>query len=400
MYFKVFYDGHILDVDERRGEWLEETMVCEEGMKQMSIDQSAETLLQLLNISINGRVRAVGDKVDWQDVMKLAQKQGVRGLAYEALELLKSGDVGCGSFPDRMTLMKWYAQTAFLEKNIAIYVALVKDVDALWREHGIQTIVFKGLAHSRYYPKPAHREFGDFDCYLIDGQGQCAYRQGNRIAREEGWAVDDGWYKHSHIAYKQLTIENHQFFTSARRGGTDMALHRFMVEAIGDGSQLEKLEGTEIYVLPVEAEGLFMLYHSLTHFLVEGINLRHFVDWACWIKVNQDRIRWSDFYADCKRFRLDGFVDVLNTIAVKYLGVELHDQTIFADSAYAERTLESALYDDSSIYNRDKGRWYERFHVIGNAFKYSWKYRDVAHYSMMGYVWRFVYGFLRRGEED
>ena len=375
-------------------------MVCEEGMRQISIDKSAETLLQLLNISINGRVRAVGDKVDWQNVMKLAQKQGVRGLAYEALELLKSGDVGCGSFPDRMTLMQWYAQTAFLEKNIAIYVALAKDVDALWREHGIQTIVFKGLAHSRYYPKPAHREFGDFDCYLIDGQGQCAYRQGNRIAREKGWAVDDGWYKHSHIAYKQLTIENHQFFTSARRGGTDMALHRFMVEAIGDGSQLEKLEGTEIYVLPIEAEGLFMLYHSLTHFLVEGINLRHFVDWACWIKVNQERIRWSDFYADCRRFRLDGFVDVLNTIAVKYLGVELHDQTIFADSAYAERTLESALYDDSSIYNRDKGRWYERFHVIGNAVKYSWKYRDVAHYSMMGYVWRFVYGFLRRGEED
>lgn len=375
-------------------------MVCEEGMRQMSIDQSAETLLQLLNISVNGRVRAVGDKVDWQNVMKLAQKQGVRGLAYEALELLKSGDVGCGSFPDRMTLMQWYAQTAFLEKNIAIYVALAKDVGALWREHGIQTIVFKGLAHSRYYPKPAHREFGDFDCYLIDGQGQCAYQQGNGIAREKGWAVDDGWYKHSHIAYKQLTIENHQFFTSARRGGTDMALHRYMVEAIGDGSQLEKLEGTEIYVLPIEAEGLFMLYHSLTHFLVEGINLRHFVDWACWIKVNQDRIRWSDFYADCKRFRLDGFVDVLNTIAVKYLGVELHDQTIFADSAYAERMLESALYDDSSIYNRDKGRWYERFHVIGNAFKYSWKYRDVAHYSMMGYVWRFVYGFLRRGEED
>lgn len=379
---------------------MEETMVCEEGMRQMSIDQSAETLLQLLNISVNGRVWAVGDKVDWQNVMKLAQKQGVRGLAYEALELLKSGDVGCGSFPDRMTLMQWYAQTAFLEKNIAIYVALAKDVEALWREYSIKTIVFKGLAHSRYYPKPAHREFGDFDCYLIDGQGQCAYRQGNRIAREKGWAVDDGWYKHSHIAYKQLTIENHQFFTSARRGGTDMALHRFMVEAIGDGSQLEKLEGTEIYVLPIEAEGLFMLYHSLTHFLVEGINLRHFVDWACWIKVNQERIRWSDFYADCRRFRLDGFVDVLNTIAVKYLGVELHDQTIFADSAYAERTLESALYDDSSIYNRDKGRWYERFHVIGNAVKYSWKYRDVAHYSMMGYVWRFVYGFLRRGEED
>lgn len=61
---------------------------------------------------------------------------------------------------------------------------------------------------------------------------------------------------------------------------------------------------------------------------MEGINLRHFVDWACWIKANQDKIVWTDFYAQCKKFRLDGFVDVLNTIAVKHLGVELHDKMI------------------------------------------------------------------------
>lgn len=172
------------------------------------------------------------------------------------------------------------------------------------------------------------------------------------------------------------------------------------MELIGDGSKLEKLGGTGIYVLPVEAEGLFMLYHSLTHFLVEGISLRHFVDWACWIRANQDKVEWTEFYSLCKRFRLEGFVDVMNSIAVKYLGVELHDKVIFADSKYAWRTIESAIYDDSSIYNRSKGSWYERLHVIGNAFKYSWKYRDVAHYSVIGYVWQFIYGFVRGGEKN
>ena len=139
-----------------------------------------------------------------------------------------------------------------------------------------------------------------------------------------------------------------------------------------------------------------MLYQLLTHFLVEGINLRHFVDWACWIKTNQDKVVWKEFYSLCQRLRLDGFADVLNTIATKYLGVELNDKRIFADSEFAERTSESALYDDTSIYNRGKGQWCQRLHVIGNAFRYSWKYRDVAHYSMIGYVWQFVYGFLRR----
>lgn len=375
---------------------MEENVVCEETMSGTTMDKSAKTLLRLLDIAINRRAQRIDDNVDWRNVLILAQKQGVRGLAYEALELLKQENAECDSFPDRTTLMQWYAQTAFVEKNFAQHVALAKDVAELWKQHGIRTVVFKGLAHSRYYPRAEHREFGDFDCYLIDAYGECAYRQGNEVARKWGLEVDDGWYKHSHIAYKNLTIENHRYFTSVRRGGTDLALYQYMVEAIGDGGQLDRLDGTEIYVLPVEAEGLFMLYHSLTHFLVEGINLRHFVDWACWIKTNQDKVEWKEFYSLCKRFRLDAFADVLNTIAVKYLGVELNDKRIFADNEFAERTIESALYDDSSIYNRGKGQWYQRLHVIGNAFRYSWKYRDVAHYSMIGYVWQFVYGFLRR----
>lgn len=377
---------------------MEENVVCEETMRENTMDKSSKTLLRLLDIAINGNVKEIDDYVDWRNVLLLAQKQGVRGLAYEALELLKQENEACTCFPVRTTLMQWYAQTAFVEKMFVQHVALAKDVVELWKQHGIKTVVFKGLAHSRYYPKPEHREFGDFDCYLIDADGNCAYRQGNEIAKKSGYVVDDSWYKHSHIAYKKLTIENHQYFTSARRGGTDLALHKYIVEAIGNGSKLERLDGTEIYVLPVEAEGLFMLYHSLTHFLVEGINLRHFVDWACWVKANQDKLEWSEFYPLCKRFRLDGFADVLNTIAVKYLGVELHDKSIFANSEFAERTIDSALFDDSSIYNRGKGQWYERLHVIGNAFRYSWKFRDVAHYSMIGYVWQFVYGFLRRKE--
>lgn len=362
---------------------------------------SEENIISLIRIALgNNNTYDLPKRTDWERILLLSQKQGVRGLIYEALETIKHKKAEVKAFPQRLQIMQCYAQAVQVEKMYAKHLSLSKDVVDLWEKHGIKTIVFKGIAHSRYYPKPEHREFGDFDCYLIDAHGRCAYALGNEVARENGLAVDDGWYKHSHIAYKQITVENHRFFTSARRGGTDMALHKYMVELISDGSQLERLDGTDIYVLPLEAEGLFMLYHSLTHFLVEGINLRHFVDWACWIKANQDKLRWRDFYAQCRRFRLDGFVDVLNTIATKYLGVVLHDETIFAGSKYAERTMESALHDDSSIYNRGKGRWYERCHVIGNAFKYSWKYTDVAHYSISGYLWQFVKGFVLRSERE
>ena len=64
-------------------------------------------------------------------------------------------------------------------------------------------------------------------------------------------------------------------------------------------------------------------------------------------------------------------MNVMNTIAVKYLDVRVHDSSIFTNSEFAEKTIESALYDDTSIYNRGKGQWHERLHVIGNVFKYS-----------------------------
>ena len=176
--------------------------------------KNATTLLMLLSIAINKRAHAITGRVNWLKVMILAEMQGVRGLAYEALELLKQDDAGCTDFPDNATLMQWYAQTDYVETAYAKHVALANDVAICWRQKGIKTIVFKGMAHSRYYPRAEHREFGDFDCYLIDEHGNCAYREGNEISKKDGYAVDDSWYKHSHISYKKLTIENHQFFTS------------------------------------------------------------------------------------------------------------------------------------------------------------------------------------------
>ena len=61
----------------------------------ITIDNSASTLLQLLRIAINGQVCGIINKVDWLNVMKLAQKQGIRGLTYEALERLRQEDTDC-----------------------------------------------------------------------------------------------------------------------------------------------------------------------------------------------------------------------------------------------------------------------------------------------------------------
>ena len=64
-------------------------------MKHLKNDDAALALLPLMQISLNRRPLQLPEKVDWPQVMKLAQRQGVRGLVYEALERLKqAGETG------------------------------------------------------------------------------------------------------------------------------------------------------------------------------------------------------------------------------------------------------------------------------------------------------------------
>lgn len=113
-------------------------------MKSLKNDEVALALLRLLQIALNGSIPQKVGKVEWPQVMQLAQSQGVRALVYEALELLKANGEASDDFPEKMQLMQCYAQTAFVEKMYAQHLTLANEVARLWQQHGVKTIVFKG----------------------------------------------------------------------------------------------------------------------------------------------------------------------------------------------------------------------------------------------------------------
>ena len=56
------------------------------------MEESIEALLRLLTIAINRRPQKLAADVDWWTLLQLAQKQGICGLVYEALEIIKKED--------------------------------------------------------------------------------------------------------------------------------------------------------------------------------------------------------------------------------------------------------------------------------------------------------------------
>lgn len=73
------------------------------------------------------------------------------------------------------------------------YVSDANLLSPLWKSQGIDTMEFRGIELSQYYPSLSCWEFGDFDCFIFDN-----YEKGNKVALKAGFRVNTDWYKLSH----------------------------------------------------------------------------------------------------------------------------------------------------------------------------------------------------------
>jgi hypothetical protein len=117
------------------------------------------------------------------------------------------------------------------------------------------------------------------------------------------------------------------------------------------------------------------------------------------MKEEQNNFDWDVFYALCQQFKYDRFVDVSNEIATKYFGLVIDNTDIITKSQYTDKVLNSILYDDSKIFNRGIDKWHNRFKLISNIFRYSWKYRDIAQSNNIHYLWNIVWGFISKRDK-
>lgn len=359
-------------------------------------DINTSTLLRLIRIAIG--TEEVGEPsvegVAWQSVYALARKQGVLAIAFDGLtQLFERDREFARAFPQSLKL-QWINAVCNIENRYEHSRSMCAEIATKWAEQGIKTLCLKGLAFSTYYPEPNHRECGDFDCYLYDD-----YKKGNDIARALGAKVDDGWYKHSEIIYRKVMIENHRFIVAVRNGKNTKALHN-LLDDIARSEARKAIFDTKIEMPSALFNALFMNYHSLTHFLSEGIRLRHILDWALFLEKEQDNIDWERFYALCEEFEMRDFVDCSTAIAAQVLGVNITNPKIVVDSPYAEQVLSSIINDDDAVFSQNIGAWRKRIMLVRNIFASKWKYKAFTNRSMFATFVSLVWGYFIHPEED
>ena len=321
-------------------------------------------------------------EADWEEVWRLSKEQGVGGVVAEALDKLPEGV----TVPSKVK-MKWIMSMLNVERWYGRQYAAAADFAEYMARNDISTLVLKGIAVSMYYPVPSHRECGDLDCFLGD-----AYEKGNVLAESAGVKVERGYYKHSHFSYKGLDVENHQFCIGVRGSRLLKCFESHLREiAFADG--VNHIGTSKLLMPSADFNALFLTVHGMTHFLTEGIKLRHICDWALLLKREQGRIDWKMFYDWCDRLHYTEFANAMTDISVRYLGLHIDEPEIRTSSLYSERIL-SDCFMTQGLFNKGYSPWKSRMLSVWMRLGALWKYHKVYRKSFTEILLRQVCGFL------
>lgn len=316
----------------------------------------------------------------WQDVYRLGKAQGVTGLLFEKIKKLPK-EVA----PPKELVLKWMSHSLSIEKQTKSIFQRCAGFAQLMHEHGLHTLVLKGVAVSQYYPNPWYREYGDLDCYLYrlrNGQPvwDGCYEEGNSISENDGHVVKRGHYKHSHITYKGLEVENHQFALPIKDGSEVRDLERELRRLVSNPEGLKQIGQTYLYAPSADFTALFLTAHSLSHFLFESIKLRHVLDWAFFVKTEYDNVDWNNFWKWCDRMKYTRFVMCMNHICVHYLKMDLPaevyrqgDENV---AALSERIMDD-IFSGYSLYTQKHSALMHRVMIISRYLKCLWKFNRV-----------------------
>ena len=328
------------------------------------------------------------ESINWQTLIDEAGRQGVSVLASDGLQrLYDAGKYEAHDEKDMRRLKaRWFGKTMKYEHRYAGQVAAAKKMGEWLASTGIQMVVLKGFTVSECYPVPAHRYSADLDCFLIkDGEHLGAYELGNRVMEEHGVKVSRSYYKNSSFDIPGAHVENHKFCTPFRGNDTLRRFERLLQDLILAGP-LPALGDTGLLAPPPLASALFLTEHAYSHFLHEGLNLRHILDWALFRRKHVSDVDWTAFEGYVDEFGFRRFYDAYVHLGEYVLGSR---ETLTP----VERRVMDSVWAGLDLHDSVKGV-VGKLRLVGNTLRDGWKYREFSEISMARALWIQVRGVL------
>lgn len=351
--------------------------------------QAIDALLELVLTAVNNDYISdiQLDNTIIRLVYHLACKQGVQAIVWDGLQrFVNNKQIKLSSIIDRELKLRWALGVDAIASHNNKQRIVIDDISRLLRDNGGKLIILKGLGLSRYYPKSNNRECGDIDIYctkstllpnefVLSDKDNCSY------------------YKHTSYYYKGVCIEYHHYFTSFRGNKQLKWFERVLQKSISQ-NKIDYIESyPSYYVLSPTNNALFLAYHTMSHFLIEGISLRVLLDWGFFVSHEQDNVDWIFFYDVCERMHYSVFVNTINSLLAQRFHIIFSNNQIRYDDRYVEQIFQDIL-NSKREHASGLPVWKRRFVVLCNTINSRWKYSKILERNIVIEVFRSLFGLL------
>lgn len=314
---------------------------------------------------------------EWRALYRLSMVHGVTAVVFDFIRQLPKSEA-----PDRALLIEWLSAATAVEQTMRRMQVTSEMFAEEMKKRDIPVVVLKGMAFAMYYPNPLHRECGDLDCYMMGKK-----EEGDLAAVELGGKVEEAGYKHSHLIYKGLTIENHRFFTDFDNTPTGIRTEQALGELMQEAHTY--IGGSKLCCPSANFNALFLLKHAQGHFIDEGIRMRHVLDWALFLKAKQEEVDWLRLLPMLETTHTAEFAGVMTAIAAQHLHINIQNKGLSALAESAEQGMVEAVVTDimgeqPAIYV--KGLWHKTKRIL-RRFRRMWKFHSLVSESYPRMVW-------------
>ena len=345
-----------------------------------------ELFIELLQVALAIRTELsyIPCLEEWSHLYKESQKQGLVGFISEGFESLPLSQK-----PPKDVLLYWIGQTLQEEKRFDFQRQSSIKLASLFSKNDIRTYILKGIVIAECYPISAHRFSADVDCFLLDlSKLNDAWEKGNYLVETAGYKVRFDYYKHSTFLLPCLTVENHKFLTPFRGNKRLEKLEFLLQKLLREDMVLSKFPNSELYRPPVMVSTLFLIEHSYSHFLQEGLNWRHVLDWVMYSKKHREEIDWNLLNKWINECGFRRFYDSYYNLG-QYLMGEIRIDNLSERDILMLQDIWAPL-DLHETTNGIKGK----MNIIGNIWRARWKYKVFADTNWLQALWALVKGFL------
>lgn len=309
-------------------------------------------------------------KIDFSQVLSLAEEQSVVGLVAAGIEQVRDTKVA------KVDVIQFIGQSLQLEQqNTAMNFFIGVIVDRM-REEGIYTLLVKGQGIAQCYEKPLWRSCGDVDLFLDEENYKKAFAFLSPMAQ----SIDDEdpVFLHRGMTIDPWVVELHGSLRSGLGKRIDKGIDSIQDKTFKDERVRVWRNGeTDVFLPAPDDDVIYVFSHILQHFFKGGIGLRQICDWCRLLWTYRNTIDKGLLEGRLKKMGLMSEWKTFATLVVEWLGMPKEAMPLYDSSSKwkkkAKKVVSIVLETGNFGHNIDRS-YYDKYPYLIFKIISWWKY--------------------------